>query len=91
MVGLYKILMLDTDGDSGRLKALKYLIYNMVYMDNGAITTDTSDNLVWSFNQLNSIFNLFQFHLQQFCTNDEKLQNVIGTLTDPIVDLFGLS
>ena len=36
IIGLYKILMLDTEGDLDKLKELKKLIYSLIYIDNVA-------------------------------------------------------
>ena len=91
MVGLYRILMLDTEHDTEQLKQLKRLIYGLIYMDNGAVTMGSSDNLVWAYNQLNSIFNPYQFHLQQFYTNDSALRSHIGDESGSNVELFGLN
>ena len=94
MIGLYKILMLDTEGDLDKLKELKILIYSLIYMDNGALTANDSESLHWGFDNLNNIFNLFKFELQQFVTNDvmlqEKLDKNLDEVTPDVVKLFGM-
>ena len=74
MVALYKMLILDSCMDSPELSELKQLIYSLSYMDNCAVTANHSDYLLWSFNNLNSIFNPYRFELQQFCSNDSKVE-----------------
>lgn len=76
MLALYKILVLDADTeiDSKRMIDLKLLLYQCFYMDNGAVSAENCDALEWAFSQLKSIFNPYKFDLQQFMTNDHKLQ-----------------
>ena len=88
MVGLFKILLLD-ESDSEELNELKKLIYSLIYVDNGAVTMSTSEKICWAYEKLNSIFEPYQFKLQQFSTNDSALKSKIDQ-TEPIVDLFGL-
>lgn len=89
MIGLYIILMLNSETDAQRVRVLKRLVYALIYMDNGAVTMESSDDLIWAYNQLDGIFNPYQFHLQQFCTNDEILRPQLEE-TETVVDLFGL-
>ena len=77
LLALYKILILDAELDENRLKNLKKQIYSLLYMDNASITANSSQELEWAYNQLNSIFSPYQFSLQQFYTNDSELQNKI--------------
>ncbi|XP_068224998.1 uncharacterized protein [Palaemon carinicauda] len=94
MIGLYKILMLDTEGDLDNLKELKKLIYSLIYMDNGAFTANDSESLHWGFDKLNNIFNPYKFELQQFVTNDvmlqEKIDKNLDEVTPDVVKIFGL-
>lgn len=90
MVGLYKMLVVDAEHDCVKLRKLKRLIYNLIYMDNGAVTSESSNDLIWAFEQLNDIFNPYLFELQQFYTNDDKLQSHLGSGAESVVDLFGL-
>lgn len=94
MIGLYYILMVDNEKDSTELKNLKRSIWDLVYMDNGAIACNNFNELKWSYEQLNSIFNPFGFKIQQYITNDLKLAKHIATVTgeeiEPINKLFGL-
>jgi len=89
MVGLYIILVCGGEKDDPKLKNLKLLIYTLIYMDNGAITVESSQEMMWAYQQLKSIFGPYKFELQQFCSNDsalnEKLEN-----SEQIVKLFGI-
>ena len=89
MVGLFKMLMLDVTDDEERLKLLKKHIYHLIYMDNGAITMNNSDELRWAYSELGKIFNPYGFQLQQFATNDRSLKPDIGDDNEE-TDLFGL-
>ena len=64
-------------------------------MDNGAVTANSYDELLWAYQQLNSIFQPYKFDIQQLVTNDNTLQEEIDQASN--VDtpssnkLFGLS
>ncbi|XP_068242385.1 uncharacterized protein [Palaemon carinicauda] len=73
LLGLYKILEIDTDMDSKEIKGLKRHIYSLIYMDNGSITSNTAEELLWAFDNLKNIFKPYKFCLQQFVTNDKEL------------------
>ena len=94
LLGLYKILMLDIQDDSEQMRALKRLIYSLIYMDNGSITANSSGELKWAFDQLSTIFEPYKFNLQQLVTNDEGIQAEVDQyLKDPTSDnvkLLGL-
>ena len=94
LLGLYKMLVLDTVGDSEALIALKKLIYQLSYMDNCAVSASSSEELISAYNQLASIFNPYHFQLQQFVTNDVSLQSQIDSSdnceTPTQVKLLGL-
>ena len=51
LLGLFKILVLDSENDPKCLKNLKHLIYQLCYMDNCAFTAENSKNLEWAYNQ----------------------------------------
>lgn len=74
LLALYRILIMDSENDSERLKQLKRLIYQLAYMDNCAVSSDTEQELRWAYEQLQSIFEPYKFGLQQFVTNDSVLQ-----------------
>lgn len=78
MLTLYYILILNSSTDSPELIELKKSAYDMLYMDNGAIGAETTEKLIWSYNQLSNIFSPFKIYLQQFITNDPKLQEIIS-------------
>ena len=89
MLCLFKILMLDSSDDSPELQKLKHLIYALIYMDNGAVSGETSDELCSGFETLPDIFGPYKFELQQYATNDENLKNTLDQ-KDGTVGLFGL-
>ena len=94
MLALFKILVLDSYGDSEELRELKKLMYQLFYMDNGAVCMPDSDSLRWAYENLEAIFKPYQFHLQQFLTNDKDLQmdidNNKGEVTPQTVKLLGM-
>ena len=90
MVALFKILMLDSNQDEERLKMLKRLIYHLIFMDNGAVSMNSSEDLHWAYNQLGAIFNPYGFELQQFTTNDLSLKEKIDNNSNEVSELFGL-
>ena len=77
MLALYKLLILDTSCDSDRVKNLKRIIYQLSYMDNCGFVAESTEELVWMFNQVKDIFSAYKFDLQQFVTNDEILRQKI--------------
>ena len=93
MLAMYIMLISNSDTDSPELKQLKTLIYALIYVDNGAYTTNEESNLIWAYEKLNSIFNPFQFYIQQHRTNLQSLQARIdsnGEATPNSVKYFGL-
>ena len=94
MISLYHILVLRKS-ENDRLDELKKLIYALIYMDNGAISANESNDLYWGFGQLSSIFEPYKFFIQQVVTNDIDLQKEVDQLSDvetPVENkLFGLT
>ena len=94
MLALFKILVLDKSETDFELNELKKLIYNLTYMDNCALSADDEDYLNWSYSKLSNIFESYGFGLQQFITNNFKLQEKIDKeyLVDTAVNskLFGM-
>ena len=94
MLALFRILILDAYNDPDNLRNLKSLIYQLSYMDNCAISAESSEYLQWAFNQLNNIFEPYHFSLQQFISNDKEIQNSIDSSlncnTDNVVKLLGI-
>jgi hypothetical protein len=76
MLALYKILILDAENNNIKLRNLKKLIYHLSYMDNCAITSNDTEELINQYNQLNSIFNAYRIEIQQFVCNDEKTRPI---------------
>ena len=93
LLGLFKILVIDAQHDEKYLKNLKTLLYQCLYMDNGAVTMNSYDELFHAYSLLDGIFNPYQFHLPQLATNDEILQEHIdtkqGTETPREIKLLG--
>ena len=56
MISLYYILVTQSKDDKVDLRNLKQLMYSLLYMDNGAITADSKDELEWAYDKLESIF-----------------------------------
>ena len=63
LLGLYKMLILDTAGDSQDLVNLKRLIYDLLYMDNCALSFQDKNKLKWAYGKLESIFAPYKFDL----------------------------
>ena len=94
ILALYKILILDGNSSDERLVYLRTLLYQLCYMDNLAVAYDSSEDIRWAYQQLRGIFEPYQFYLQQFLTNDLKLQEDVDTelqiVTKDNVKLLGL-
>jgi hypothetical protein len=73
MLAFFKILILDAKNDEPLLRNLKRSIYDLMYIDNGALTGDylSSMNIVET---LENTFGPYFMELQQFATNYAKLQ-----------------
>ena len=78
MLALYYILVVDTTHDLPKLSQLKKSMYNLLYMDNGAIGADTTEDLLWAFKELPNIFSPYKIDLQQFLSNDPAVQRLIA-------------
>ena len=95
LLALYKILILEVEGDDNKLLQLKKMIYQLCFMDNCAAAYDSSEDLLWAYQQLESIFEPYKFYLQQYISNDAALQDHIdsklSTETNGKVKLLGLS
>ena len=94
LLAMYKILILNAKNDDPDLKELKALIYDRLYMDNGAYSTNSAGEMANTAEMLNGIFNPFKFELQQFVTNLESLQISLDsrscTSTDQETKLLGM-
>ena len=94
MLALYKMLILDIEGDSPERMNLKKQIYQLSYMDNCAASYNSSKEIERAYEQLNGIFNPYKFYLQQFITNDNNLQDKIddslSQKTPETVKLLGM-
>lgn len=74
---MYKILVEDSKSDIQSVRDLKCLIYDLTYMDNCALSSNDLDELKESYLRLDSIFNPYQFKLQQFATNESGVSELI--------------
>ena len=81
MLGLYYILIHNVHPND-ELMDLKKQIYDLFYMDNGAICANSSRELESQFSNLNGIFSEYGFDLQQFATNDTNLSQKIEKSDD---------
>ena len=90
MVCLYKMLVLDS-AENKRLADLKLLLYTLSYMDNIGVTSESTEQIIWAYDQLQPIFGAYKFELQKFCTNDPALQeHIVGYDAPQVVELFGI-
>ena len=71
MIALYYILVIDSFQDEESIRKLKILIYAMIYMDNGAVSSESETELLEYYKLLPSIFSKFKFTIQQVHTNSE--------------------
>ncbi|XP_068225135.1 uncharacterized protein [Palaemon carinicauda] len=77
MLALFKILVLDSKNDNPRLRNAKWIMYQLLYMDNGGFTCESSETLNWIYEILQGIFGPYKFELQQMFSNDSTLQDKI--------------
>ena len=82
MISLYYILIVDTDSDSHKMKTLKRKIWNLFYVDNGAVISSDSEYLTWAYQQLKEIFGKYNFNVQQYVTNEPNLQKLLNESDD---------
>ena len=71
MLSLFYILIYNVSDDD-EFKNLKKLIYECFYMDNGAITSNSS--LIEKYKILPEIFSPYGFEIQEFSSNDNSLK-----------------
>lgn len=100
MTSLYKILIADTANDTHDQRALKEQVYSAVYMDNGSVSFDTSEELLWAYEELPDIFASYKFELQQFysnvpalrekCKQEESVVSLLGILWNTVEDSLQL-
>ena len=80
MLSLYLILVEYSESESSeRVKSLKRNLYQLAYMDNLAVTTNSLEDLNWATSQLEPIFNPYGFSIQQFLTNSMELQDTLDS------------
>ncbi|XP_068200730.1 uncharacterized protein [Palaemon carinicauda] len=73
---------------------MKSLVYQLIYMENGAYITDEEADLKWAYSVLPDIFKPYRFNLQHFATNCSSLQENIhddfDKVTSDPIKLLGL-
>ena len=94
MSALYYILVLQSSNDM-EIDNLKKLMYSLLYMDNGGVSAETSQDLQWAYQHVVGIFKPYKFDIQQVVTNDLSLQEEIDShlenSTPEINKLLGLN
>ena len=94
MIALYKILVVDSEADDPDIRRMKRLVYDNTYMDNACVTGNSPEQLTYYHKELVKIFNSYKIPLQQWITNNSKLQAEIdqetGLSTPEEVKVFGL-
>ena len=95
MLALHKILELDINDDDENTIKFKKLIYANIYMDNGVFSSENEDNLINYYNKIAGIFRDYKFELQQFASNNVKLQSIVDVdfdtpESDDCVKLLGM-
>ena len=90
MLSLYYLLVHSVD-ENDELRELKRLIYDLFYVDNGAVTS--KDSLVDIYPKLFKIFNPHGFDLQAFATNEKILSDSYPEVfsSQPETKLLGMS
>ena len=96
MLALFKILIVDFDSNLDPELNLytRKLLYSLLYMDNGALTSDNLNDLKSCQKKLENVYGQYKFNLQQFVTNSvdfqAELDEKCGSDTDCKVKLFGM-
>ena len=65
MLAFYKILILDIENDDSYMIDVKKIMYQLIYMDNGAYCTDNIEKLKFAYDKLNEIFSPYRMPVQQ--------------------------
>ena len=89
MVGLWLILVKNAPELYPHLQEKCLEIFQGMYMDNGMVSSETSEGIQEAFEQLAEIFGPYCFGLQQFATNDPELRKKIADHVQ-ISNLLGL-
>lgn len=88
------MLILDIENDDEETIKFKQLVYNNIYMNNGLVSSDSTEILESYYNKLPLIFEDYKFSVQQFATNNAELQSKIdsdkGSITNPTIKFFGM-
>ena len=74
MLALYKLLILDSQSDSCKLKDLKRLIFQLFYMDNGGISANAVEDIKYAYQMLEQIFSPYKLEIQQIACNEPNVQ-----------------
>ena len=93
-LALYYILVREKSQNEDELRDLKRLLFFLTYVDNGSYTSDGSDDIKFTLESLDRIFNPFGFSVQQIVTNDPLTQKNVDKKSDTVtpdeVKLLGL-
>ncbi|XP_068225629.1 uncharacterized protein [Palaemon carinicauda] len=91
---LYKMLILETDGDTEEIQELKKRIFQGSYVDNFLIGCADEDEVEMVHREASTIFEQHKFPLQQYVTNYSQFQRDIdckvGTETPQEVKILGM-
>ena len=79
-IALFKILIVDAENDDSDLQRFKKHMFHQLYVDNGAVLTDSVEKLREAKIKCEEIFKPYCFSLQQFVTNDNNFQSEIDNL-----------
>ena len=94
-LGLYEILISNSEYDPPQIRDLKNEIYHLTYVDNCAFSAESFESLYIKYMNLRPFFDPYHFSLQQFVSNNRKLQGIIdenvAESTPEINKLFGLN
>ena len=92
MLALFKILILDSD-ENDPFKNEKEKIFDLMYMDNGFVTSNDEEELSELKNKLPSFFNPYGFELQKMYSNSTVIQGNLDEFLDQetpqVVKLLG--
>ena len=73
-LGLFRMLILDAQNDGEELQEFKRKLFSLMYVDNGAYTTNDKNEIQVAKQKSTEIFGAYKFNLQQFTTNAPDVQ-----------------
>ena len=78
MIALYIILILQVDTYDDLENEIRKNLYNLLYMDNLAFSTNMESDIQIAFHKSRAIFDSYGFTIQQVYSNSRKFQNLIN-------------